>query len=77
MPRMATFARGGDDQRLWAKNQALIDSLDDDGAVEPERGKWVADPAQAEGVSWAQIAERVCGEARFKSTVQGWLRAGR
>ena len=28
---------------------------------------------QAEGVSWAQIAERVCGDKRFKSTVQGWL----
>jgi hypothetical protein len=29
---------------------------------------------QAEGLSWAQIAERVCGDKRFKSTVQGWLR---
>ena len=28
---------------------------------------------QAEGVSWAQIAERVCGDKRYKSTVQGWL----
>jgi len=28
---------------------------------------------QAEGLSWAQIAERVCGDKRFKSTVQGWL----
>ena len=29
---------------------------------------------QAEGVSWASIAEQVCGDKRFKSTVQGWLR---
>jgi hypothetical protein len=27
----------------------------------------------AEGLSWSQIAERVCGDKRFKSTVQGWL----
>ena len=44
---MATFARGGGDQRLWAKNQALIDSLDDNGAGEPQRSRWVADPADA------------------------------
>jgi hypothetical protein len=44
---MATFARGSGDQRLWAKNQALIDGLSDNGAVEPERGRWVADPADA------------------------------
>jgi hypothetical protein len=25
------------------------------------------------GVAWAQVAERVCGDKRFKSTVQGWL----
>jgi hypothetical protein len=30
---------------------------------------------QAQGLSWSQIAERVCGEARYKTTVQGWLRA--
>ncbi len=30
---------------------------------------------QAEGLSWAQVAERVCGDKRFKSTVQRWLRA--
>jgi hypothetical protein len=29
---------------------------------------------QAEGLSWSQIAERVCGDKRFKSTVQTWLR---
>jgi hypothetical protein len=29
---------------------------------------------QAEGLSWAQIAERVCGDKRYKSTVQTWLR---
>ena len=46
-PRVATFARGGGDQRLWARNQALIDGLSDNGAVEPERGRWVADPADA------------------------------
>jgi hypothetical protein len=46
-PRMGTFARGGGDQRLCAKNRELIDGLDDDGAVEPERGRWVADPADA------------------------------
>jgi hypothetical protein len=32
---------------------------------------------QAEGLSWSQIAERVCGEARFKSTVGVWLRQTR
>ncbi len=32
---------------------------------------------QAEGLSWSQVAERVCGDKRFKSTVQGWLRAAR
>ena len=31
---------------------------------------------QAEGLSWAAIAERVCGDKRFKPTVGGWLRAG-
>jgi hypothetical protein len=30
---------------------------------------------QAEGVSWAAIAERVCGDRRFKPTVGTWLRA--
>jgi hypothetical protein len=30
---------------------------------------------QGEGLSWSQIAERVCGEARYKSTVGGWLRS--
>jgi len=29
----------------------------------------------ATGLSWARIAEEVCGDKRFKSTVQGWLRA--
>ncbi len=29
---------------------------------------------QAEGVSWAQIAERVCGDKRYKATVGTWLR---
>jgi hypothetical protein len=29
---------------------------------------------QAEGVSWSAIAERVCGDARYKSTVGTWLR---
>jgi len=29
---------------------------------------------QAEGLSWSQVAERVCGDKRFKSTVQLWLR---
>ena len=29
---------------------------------------------QGEGVSWAQIAERVCGDKRYKSTVGVWLR---
>jgi hypothetical protein len=28
---------------------------------------------QAEGLSWSAIAELVCGDRRFKSTVQGWL----
>jgi hypothetical protein len=28
---------------------------------------------QADGLSWSAIAERVCGDKRFKSTVQGWL----
>jgi hypothetical protein len=45
--RMATFARGSGDQRLWTKNRELIDGLSDNGAVEPERGRWVADPADA------------------------------
>jgi hypothetical protein len=31
---------------------------------------------QAEGLSWSAIAERVCGDRRFKATVQGWLRSG-
>jgi hypothetical protein len=31
----------------------------------------------AEGLSWSQIAERVCGAARYKSTVGCWLRAAR
>lgn len=31
---------------------------------------------QAEALSWSAIAERVCGDRRFKSTVQGWLRSG-
>jgi hypothetical protein len=44
---MATFARGSGDQPLWAKNRELIDGLDDDGADKPERGRWVADPADA------------------------------
>ena len=26
-----------------------------------------------ERLSWTQIAERVCGDKRYKSTVQGWL----
>ena len=30
---------------------------------------------QPEGMSWASIAEQVCGDRRYKSTVQGWLRA--
>ena len=29
---------------------------------------------QAEGLSWAQVAERVCGDKRFKQTVGLWLR---
>ena len=29
---------------------------------------------QAEGLSWSAIAEQVCGDRRYKSTVQGWLR---
>ena len=29
---------------------------------------------QAEGVSWAAIAERVCGDKRYKATVGTWLR---
>ena len=29
---------------------------------------------QAEGLSWARIAERVCGDKRYKQTVGTWLR---
>jgi hypothetical protein len=29
---------------------------------------------QGEGLSWAQIAERVCGDRRYKPTVGTWLR---
>ena len=29
---------------------------------------------QAEGLSWAQIAERVCGDKRYKPTVAMWLK---
>ena len=29
---------------------------------------------QAEGLSWARIAERVCGDKRYKATVGTWLR---
>ena len=29
---------------------------------------------QAEGLSWARIAERVCGDKRYKPTVGSWLR---
>jgi hypothetical protein len=29
---------------------------------------------QGEGLSWAQIAERVCGDTRYKPTVGTWLR---
>ena len=29
---------------------------------------------QAEGLSWAQIAEQVCGDKRYKPTVGTWLR---
>jgi hypothetical protein len=29
---------------------------------------------QAEGLSWSQIAERVCGDKRYKPTVGTWLR---
>lgn len=32
---------------------------------------------QAEGLSWAQVAEQVCGDRRFKSTVGVWLRPPR
>jgi hypothetical protein len=51
------------------------------GRVENEARTWTeahrqeARRLQAEGLSWSQIAERVCGEARYKSTVQGWLRS--
>jgi hypothetical protein len=44
---VATFPRSSGNQRLWAKNRELIDGLDDKGAVEPERVRWVADPADA------------------------------
>jgi hypothetical protein len=44
---VATFPRGGGDQRLWAKNRELIDNLDGSGDGERERGRWVADPADA------------------------------
>ena len=50
------------------------------GRLETEARVWTdahreeARRLQAEGLSWSQIAERVCGEARYKSTVQGWLR---
>jgi hypothetical protein len=47
LPRMATFPRGSGDRRLWAKNRELIDGLSDNGAVKPERGRWVADAADA------------------------------
>jgi hypothetical protein len=33
-------------------------------------------PAAGRGVVGAQIAERVCGDKRFKPTVGTWLRAG-
>jgi len=29
---------------------------------------------QLDGVSWSEIAERVCGDKRYKSTVQLWLK---
>jgi hypothetical protein len=29
---------------------------------------------QLEGVSWSQIAERVCGDKRYKATVGVWLK---
>jgi hypothetical protein len=29
---------------------------------------------QGEGLSWSQIAERVCGDKRYKPTVGTWLR---
>jgi hypothetical protein len=29
---------------------------------------------QGEGLSWSQIAERVCGDQRYKPTVGTWLR---
>jgi hypothetical protein len=31
---------------------------------------------QGEGLSWSQIAERVCGDQRYKPTVGTWLRPG-
>jgi hypothetical protein len=42
---MATFPRGSGDKRLWAKNRRLIDGLSGNEDREPERGRWVVDPA--------------------------------
>jgi hypothetical protein len=48
--------------------------------VEDKARTWTdADRVEArrlwvEGLSWSQIAERVCGDKRYKSTVQVWLR---
>ena len=49
------------------------------GRLETEARTWTdahreeARRLQAEGLSWSAIAERVCGDRRFKSTVQEWL----
>jgi hypothetical protein len=56
------------------------DALRRTGVMRGEANVWTPEQkAEArrlwaeERLSWAQIAERVCGDRRFKSTVQGWL----
>ena len=50
------------------------------GQVERDARTWTdahreeARRLQAEGLSWSAIAERVCGDKRYKPTVGTWLR---
>jgi hypothetical protein len=57
-----------------------VEALRRVGQVERVANAWTdehreeAHRLQAEGLSWSQIAEQVCGARRYKSTVQTWLR---